>query len=288
MNDEDKRQLQQIIDTGSNVVGTATGNLLGFLLADAPGAALGGAIGASLTGVIKQVTLDIIKRSLSHREEMRIGVATTCITDRVQQRLAAGELPRNDGFFEEKLDGSLSNAEEIFEGVLLKSKNQHQEKKIKFISAIFSNTTFTAEISLGEANHILQVAENITYRQMCLISLFERKAELEKINLSTKYLSDQDNNDEMPVLDNLSTLQEIYQLNNLGLVACENKEQTDTDGFIAASITNSKNYQALLSYDDVIPDYMILTDYGKRFYSIMNLLDIPNEDLIDVAETISE
>ncbi len=287
MENEDREQLKQIIDTGSNVIGTATGNLLGFLLADAPGAALGGAIGASLTGVIKQVTLDVIKRKLSHREEIRIAATTTYVTSEVQNRLNAGEVPRNDDFFVRNDESSFSNAGEIFEGVLLKSKNQHQEKKIKFISRIFTNTAFQVEISVAEANHVLQIVENMTYRQMCLLALFNRKNELENNNLLNVSLSEMQ--EEMALSNGLlPILQEIFQLYNLGLIARLNVASEQGDGFITASIGYGFNYEAMFGLDDVAPNKMILTSLGERYFSIINLSEIPIEDLKEVATALSE
>jgi hypothetical protein len=288
MKDEDNDRLKQVIDTGSNVIGAATGNLLGFLLADAPGAALGGAIGASVTGVIKQVTLDVLKRTLSHREEIRIAATTAYITNEVQNRLNSGENLRNDDFFVRKDDNSSSNAEEIFEGVLLKSKNQNQEKKIKFISGIFTNAAFQDEISVAEANHILQVVENITYRQMCLLSLFERKNELEDINLLNISLSEMQDEEMVMSIDLLSILQETFQLHSLGLIARSNVVSEQKDSFVSGGIGYGVNYEAMFGLDDVAPNRMVLTNLGKRYFSIMNLSEIPIKDLKEVAMTLSE
>lgn len=231
MKDEEIERVKQVIDTSSNIVGATVGNTLGFLLADASGAAIGGAFGASLTGVLKNVFFDVANRRLSKREESRIGTAAYFAVKKIQERLNEGQIPREDGFFDDRDLDLRSNAEEVFEGTLLKSKNAHEEKKIKFIANVFANTTFHSEISSSEANHVLQLAENMTYRQMCLLALFERKDEIGSIQLYNRSLSDQENEIDRSVILDLSILQEIYQLYNLGLVGCLYDEKVNIDGY---------------------------------------------------------
>jgi hypothetical protein len=286
MKDKNIEPVKRLIEAGSNMIGGGIGNALGFVIAGAEGAAIGGVAGAALTGVVK-VLGDVAHRSLSSREEARIGTAAYFAIEKIRIRLELGEKLREDDFFQEGDPNAHSDANEIFEGTLLKSKNEHQEKKIKFIANIFANTAFYSEISTNEANHILQVAENMTYRQMCLLGLFERKTELENIRLATKDLSIQESEDDKPIIEDISALQEIYQLYNLGLVACKYIEQINADGFTNSAITNSQDYLALITFDDVIPDQMVLTSLGKRYYSIMNLSEIPCEDLRAVAKTLS-
>ncbi len=286
MADEKIERVKQVIDSSSNVVGAAVGNTLGFILADAPGAALGGAIGASLTGVIKQVFFDVANRRLSKREEIRIGTSAYFAVTKIQARLNSGETPRKDGFFNRENQYSRSDADELFEGTLLKSKNEHEEKKIRFIANIFSNITFHLEISSSEANHVLQVAENMTYRQMCLLALFERKAEIDGISLATKDLTKDDDEDNSIIKD-ISLLQEIFQLYNLGLVAQLLVESKNSDEITGAYITNEKNYLLLDGYDTVSPADIVLKDLGKRYFKVMSLSEIPYEDLLEVAITLS-
>jgi hypothetical protein len=286
MTDEKIERVKQVIDSSSNVVGTAVGNTLGFILADAPGAALGGAIGASLTGVLKQVFFDVANRRLSEREEIRIGTSAYFAVTKIQARLDSGEKPREDGFFSRENQYARSDADEIFEGTLLKSKNEHQEKKIRFIANIFSNTTFHSEINSSEANHILQVAENMTYRQMCLLALFERKAEINDIRLATKDAT-KDDDEDSSIIKDISLLQEIFQLYNLGLVAQLLVESKNSDEFTGGYITNEKNYLLLDGYDTVSPVDIVLKDLGKRYFNVMSLSEIPYEDVLEVAKTLS-
>ena len=288
-NEKQAKQIEsakQLIDATSNVAGAAAGGALGFILGDASGAALGGYIGGILTAGVKKVLLDVSSRELSLREQSRVGTAAYFAIERISKRLESGERLRSDEFFKEREVNSRSDADEIFEGALLKSKNEHEEKKIKFIANIFSTTAFHSEISSSEANHILQVAESMTYRQMCLLSLFERKAEIEGIKLAERDI-DKKLEDDISIIKEISALQEVFQLYNLGLVALLIPDSIGSDGFADAQITNEKNYLLLDGYDSVVPSYMILTKLGRRYFELMNLSEIPEEDLKVVAKTLS-
>ena len=122
---------------GSDIAGAATGSAIGFLTGGPGGAAIGGATGV----IISKSLSDITDRLLSNREKMRVGATATFALTKIKSRLDSGDKLRNDGFFEEK-EGGRPDAEEIFEGVLLKAKNEHEEKKAKILGNIFANIAF--------------------------------------------------------------------------------------------------------------------------------------------------
>lgn len=86
-------------------------------------------MGAVVGKTTKRVIIEFASRLLSSREEARIGATISYAALKIQQRLDAGDIPRSDGFFSADETGR-SNADEIFEGVLLKAKNEIQEKKL--------------------------------------------------------------------------------------------------------------------------------------------------------------
>jgi len=259
-NDTDK--VKSIITTGSEMIGAAAGGVLGFLAGGPAGAAAGGVAGVAISKTTAKVLTDVAHRSLSQMEENRIGATATFAIQNIQRRLERGENPRCDDFFQTQQYASRCNAEEIFEGVLLKSKNEHEEKKVKIFANIFSNIAFTSGLSVGEANHILQIGNNLTYRQMCLLALFNRKNEMRDLQLVESLQNSQS-------FEIISILQEIYQLYNYGLLSC--------------TVPNSPHYQALLGWDDVKPTRMELTSLAKRYYAIMGLNELPSLELRDIA-----
>lgn len=266
-------KLHAIIATGSEMVGAASGGVLGFLMGGPVGAAAGGAAGVAISKASTKVLIDVANRSLSQREEIRIGAAATFAIQNIQRKLEIGEHPRNDGFFQTQQYASRTSAEEIFEGVLLKSKNEHEEKKVRIFGNIFANISFTPGLRVGEANHILQIAENLTYRQMCLLAMFHRKEEIRDLPLSKSLNSSTS-------FETISILQEIYQLYNFGLVASPIPNVTGSSEIPDASYDN---YLALLTGTDVNPNQIELTPLAKRYYAVMGLDEISSMDLRDVA-----
>ena len=75
------------------------------------------------------------------------------------------------------VSASRSPAEELFEGVLLKCKSEHEEKKARYIGNVFANAVFSNE-SPGHVNLILGIVDRMTYRQLCLTALIGRRNEV--------------------------------------------------------------------------------------------------------------
>ena len=269
----DQDKIESIISTGSEMTGAATGGVLGFFLGGPAGAAAGGAAGVA----ISKVLTDVANLLLSHKEQVRIGAVTTLAIEKIKGKLDAGRNPRNDGFFQTRKSASRPDAEEVFEGVLLKSKNEHEEKKVRIFANVFASIAFAPDVKVGEANHILQTIENLTYRQICLLSLFHRKPKMQDVVLQEDDYSEFQG---FISYETISTLQEIYQLYNLGLVGCRlvlPGVQDDPTG----------HFKALLVWDNVEPQKMELTSLGKRYYALMDLDEIPRTDLEEVVISLA-
>lgn len=265
-----KEKIESFISTGSELAGTATGGAIGFLAGGAAGAAIGGVLGVIISKGAIRLLSDFADRFLSKREKIRVGATAAFALAKIKLYLDAGHKPRNDRFFNNK-EGERSNAEEIFEGVLLKAKNEHEEKKAKILGNIFANLAFLKGFSVGEANHLLQIAGNLTYRKMCILSLIERKTQIQGIKL--KENSYRELKGERIFYETISILQETYEIYNLGLIACK--------------IKSSQGYEALLGWTDIAPNRLLLTSIGKRYYKVMGLQDIPEEDIKEVAKYLS-
>lgn len=258
---ENDDKAKQLIEAGTEIAGAAVGGALGFLAGGPLAAASAGAFGVVIAKGAGKLLTDVANRHLSQREEIRVGAAAAFALSIIQDRLKEGEKPRDDGFFTSRTGGR-SSAEEIFEGVLHKSKNEHEEKKVRIFASIFANIAFTSGLRVGEANHILQIADNLTYRQMCLLALFHRKEEIRDLQFAESPSSSKS-------FETISILQEIYQLYNFGLLAC--------------TIPDSPDYLYLMGWEDVKPNQIELTPLAKRYYLVMGLDKVPSLDLRDVA-----
>ena len=274
----EEQKVKYIVEMGAEIAGGAVGTALGLLTANPVLAVTLGAVGAG----ISKTLIDTAEKYLSNREKMRAGAAAgQAITD-IYDRIQTGQKLRNDNFFD-NTGQSRASSEELFEGVLLSAKNEHEEKKITYISNIFSNSIFNT-ISIGEANHVLRIASNLTYRQMCILSLINTSSSLVNTNLSNKWLRDNEELISLLSIESISLRQEIMDMYSQGLIACEVIEENEDWG--SARITKEDNNLAMMGWYDVVPAGLKLTELGDLCYSSMSLKNIPTKDLSEVAKLL--
>lgn len=250
MNDQPKKEVQAIQKSSkilSDVVSRTITPLIGAVLAGPIGAVAGGVAGT----LIKYGLEEFMDRWLTPKEVKRVGTTTEFIITEINQRLQQGN-ELNIELFEIK-NNEISDAEELFEGVLLKCKNQYQEKKLKFIANIFIASTFDKSISSVAVNQILNVAEGLTYRKLCILAFYGIKDEV--------YISDEimiepyswyENKKFFPDLEILK--QDIFELMNQGLLTNDNT--------------------ATFTSDDILPGKYGLTEIGKVYFKILGLSEI--------------
>lgn len=266
---EEKKKIDSLIETGSEMAGSAVGGAVGFLAGGIGGAIVGGPLGVVIAKSANKVLCDISSRFLSKREEIRVGATAAFALEKIKLYLETGKSPRDDGFF--NASSKRSEADEVFEGVLLKSKNEHEEKKAKILGNIFANIAFTPGFSLGESNHLLQLAGSMTYRKMSILALFNKK-DFTPNNYQLREDSYRGFKGEI-LYETISVQQEIFELYNAGFVYCSNKERTGGE--------------ALLGWHDPVPNRMHLTPLGQRYFNIMGLSDIEDKDIWSLAQLLS-
>jgi hypothetical protein len=211
---------------------------------------LGGAFGAAFVIGVKE----LVNRQLSSRQEIRVAASASYVYTDVQERLQQGDQVRHDFFFN---NGGRSSAQELFEGILLICKDQYQEKKIYYTSKIFEKTAFDDAITPEIANQVLIAAEGFTYRKLCVIAFFARKAKFDATLLMKDPYSLYD--DSIFGVNLESLIQDVYDLSRLGII--------DT-------ATN-----ALLSRHDIIPYQFTLTVLGQLHFNLLQLSKIPKREL---------
>jgi hypothetical protein len=160
-----------LLNKGTKIGGAAVGSAVGSL-AGPVGTVAGAAIGAVVGEVCVVVLDDLAKRLLSPREEQRVAGVAALAIDGIRERLLL-EPKRDDGFFDSDAD-TPSPAEELFEGVLLSAKQEHEQLKLPYLANFYTNLIFDSSVKRAEANYLLSLAESLTYRQLCLLGLKSR------------------------------------------------------------------------------------------------------------------
>lgn len=160
--------IRKLISAGAEVAGGAIGGALGFLAGGPAGAAALGAAGAAAASALKHIGEEASERLLAPREAVKVGGVLALIAAEVSSRTASGEKLRTDDFFKES---GRSAAEEVAESVLLKSQREAEEKKLPYMAHLFAGIAFDRTVSAAMAHQLVKAAEQLTYRQLCLLRL---------------------------------------------------------------------------------------------------------------------
>jgi hypothetical protein len=239
---ENENKSRKLIQTGAETFGAAIGGAIGLI-----GGPLG-AIGGSITGILLSKGLsEFADRFLSNREQARVGASAGLTIIGVQENIDRGLTLRQDGFFDYD-EINRSKAEELFEGILIKCKNEFEEKKIKFISNIYKNVAFDSSVNPDNANQILNSVQQFSYRQLTILAFVGQNSN-NKFSLRV--------NDFRDDYETISTEIE-FLLQDFILL--------DKQGIISRSDNTS-----MLDTSDVVPGLMKLTQIGLNYFQLLDL-----------------
>lgn len=256
----------ELNNKASAIVGGAVGAALGLL--GGPGGALSGyaagvAIASSMAGAaIGEVIKDVGVRVFSNREKLRVDNATVYIADGIVEKIGAGQIVRQDGFFE-GTDNFTSNGAELLEGILLKCKAQYQEKKVRLISNVFKNVAFNPLVSAQSAYQVLALADALTYHKLCLLSYLGRKADFHDFTILSAPFRWYPNVEFST--DTLAVAQDLFEMAGQGIVT---------------------NFFSTFDSIDIVPGRMTLTVRGQRAFELLELDLISYEDVLDVIKPL--
>lgn len=257
---EPQQLLQGLLSKGIDTLGGAGSGLAaaaaGLVFAGPEGAIIGGAAGALAGLALRKIGYELSSRLLAPREEVRIGTVFTLAAAEIALRCNDGEKVREDGFFS-ATDGERSDAEEVWENALLKSQREPEEKKLPFMAHLMANLAFDASVSAEMAHQIIKTAEELTYRQLCIMQLSVVK---DRFNLrKTNYFDTEDFPAELRQI-----LYEYHGLNNRMLV--------------------SNGETIAIGIQEISPGNTMPQGLGADMYNLMRLGLIPEEDLTPITE----
>lgn len=252
------QRIKNLIDLGGEIAGGAVGGALGFLAGGPVGAALLGSGGVLATTALKYIGNEVSERLLGPREKVRIGGVLAIAADEISYRINNGEKIRDDGFFDKK-GQARSDADEVIESILLKSQREPEEKKIIYMGHLLASLAFSKEISAEMAHQITKAAEQLTYRQLCILKLSVIK---HIFNLrSGDYRGQGSFSKEL-----YQILYEYLDLYNRGLI--------NFGGEVAFGPT------------DIAPGKTTVQGLGTDIYNLMQLCKIPNEELNNITQIL--
>lgn len=172
------------------------------------------------------------KRTLGNREARRIGSLSEIAAEEIRRQIDSNRSLRTDGFFDRYTDDR-SAADELFEGVLLVAQREHEEKRLHLLSKTMARFAFSPSIDRSECNFLIRLAERLSYRQFCLLSLFNPDKR-DSYNLRTDIKSNP-----WSLVDNdprVGVLQDILELHRLTLVQQKSLENENGSHVIMVEI----------------------------------------------------
>ena len=255
---QENNSLKQLFDNYAEIVGSGIGGVLGFLAGDPITATFGSIGGTAAAMALKNIGQEFSNRQLSPREDFRIGKVLAIAAWEIHQRLEKGESLRDDGFFDRKPSGR-SDAEEIAEAIMLKCQREPQEKKIPYMGHLKASLAFNSNISADMGHQIIKTAEELTYRQLCILKLTMVKDHFSLRNENYRSYG------RFPkqLYSVLYECMDLYQ-----------KEYITLGNGHALGLTN------------IVPDSMTVQGIGGDLFNLMKLSSIPDQDLIPIAEVL--
>jgi len=247
------RTIEDLVRAGSGLIGASTGAALGALAGGPEGAIIGAAAGSLFASGVSAVANEVKERLLGPREIQRIGAALVAAVQHYEKAIAEGRTPREDGFFD--VANGRAAAEEVIEAVLLVAQREHQEKKLERLGALLANIAFDETVNAEQANLLVKLAEDLSYRQLCLIAFFGS-------DIGTRTRDQSYAKAGILETNVIALLVEIYMLYTRGLLNCSGT--------------------ALLSIADIVPAKMRTQGIGAVLHNLMELSELPNDDILEI------
>ena len=259
---EKNEGLLQLINNSTEIAGSATAGLAAGLLTGDPIAATIFGMGAKALEIgFKTIGSEISERMIGPREKVRAGAAIAFALAGVRQRLENDEIPREDDFFE-KNDIGRSKSEEVLENTVLKIQREPEEKKARYIAKIYENSVFEQKVSADLAHKVIKSAEQLTYQQLCILSMVGRREDSEDFRRDFQFEFS---------LELSKLLHDCFEL--------------DRAGYIQGGLSLTFSGQPP-RYETLNPYTMHLENIGIATFNLMNLQDIPDDDITPIAEPL--
>ena len=274
---EGKDSIERLLERGTEMLGSGanavTSGALALLIGGPEGLAIGGVLGKGVEIALNKVGQEISTRQLAPREETRVGDAFAYAAAEINRRLENGDALRDDGFFDQNRAGR-SDAEEAAESILLKIQREPEEKKIQYMGYLLSSIAFNPEISVQMAHQLTKIAEQLTYRQLCILKLSVVKEKYELRNMDYREHGDL-SRDLYQVLYECAELYDKQFINFKGESNLHAGEYKDF-GATIDGLTSAK------------PRRMTLQGLGEDLFNLMNLYSIPDEDIAPIAVQLKQ
>ena len=165
-------------------------------------------------------------------------------------------------FIEDSEDVSL--AEELINGIIISSRNEHEFKKLKYYGYLLGNMMFKEDLSRDECNRLIRISRNLSYCQIKLINMYVISQTIQ-----------------VPILK-----REDYTKTGIGNYKLLGILQ-DTLDMIQKSILNGSG-KLVLDLVQINPSQVKVQGSGTLLYNLMSLNKMPYDELEDLLDILSK
>lgn len=206
---------------------------------------------------------DIYENTYTSKERKKILITIYYSLEMIKENIDNNNFIREKDFFEENLNNQ-SLAEEIMYGILISSKNEHEESKLKYYGYLLGNIMFKNDLDIDECNRLIKLSRQLTYCQIKLINMYVISQTIQ-----------------IPILQREDyTKLGIRDYKLLGILQ-------DTLDMIQKSILNGSG-KLVLDIVQINPSKIKVQGVGTLLYNCMSLNKMPYDELEDMLDLLSK
>ena len=213
--------------------------------------------------LFNEIISEIEQRTYTLKESRKILTtlfySLTIIKDNLDKKIYI----KNDNLFS-KNDNEKYLGEELIEGIVISSKNEHEEKKIKYYGYLFGNILFQSNFDRDECNRLIRLSRTLSYCQIKLINMYMISQTIQ-----------------VPILHREDyTKIGIRDYKLLGILQ-------DTLEMIQKGILNSSG-KLVLDVVQINPSKIKVQGTGILLYNNMSINKMPYDELEDLLDLLSK
>jgi hypothetical protein len=269
MKNKTKRSIVKSLENIKCITAKTVGGLVTLAIKDPTG--ISGAIAETSTDLlITKFANELDTRKLSELETLRVSEVMEFTINKIYDNLKAHKKIRRDGFFTNKIE-DISDGEEIFEGIIISSQREFENRKLKYYGKMLANIAFREDVSKVDAVQLIKLAEQLTYRQYLILSLIGTSQIMKNSQFGNMpFLRDTpfatDPKGTHVQYSHISVYQDIYEMYKIGLLNSEG--------------------DAILELGYIVPSKLNMQGVGVRLYELMELDKLEN-DFSDIGDLLN-
>lgn len=137
--------------------------------------------------VMHPIFADFMDRMLSANQKNRIEKVLEDAINKIASRLGKNDIPYNEEGFWTEDSNRVSDAKVVLEGILLKARDEYEEKKLPYYSNLIAQMAFDPSWSYQRLNAMIRMFEQLSYRQLQLMALAMQKGEIDTLQWDVRF-----------------------------------------------------------------------------------------------------